>query len=130
MYQASYYILLMLYLDLPAKNPQALVKSPHKLKLRGSYIDSIVAQLPASYESLQKYCEAQHSDPTCFKVIEYCKTKWPKQHAIKSELKPYWKLHAQLSLNNDLLLFRDRKTPYLGENSPRPSGYHQMSPQG
>ena len=40
-----------------------------------SYIDSVVAQLPASSDSLQKYRKAQHSDPTCFKVIGYCKTK-------------------------------------------------------
>ena len=73
-----------------------------------NYIDAIVVQLPASSDSLLKYCLAKHSDPTSSKVINYCKTKWPEQHAMKSELKPYWQLRAQLSLHNDLLLFRNR----------------------
>ena len=73
-----------------------------------SYIDAIVAQLPASSDCLLQYHDAQHNDPTCSEVINYCKTKWPEQHAMKSELKPYWQLRAQLSLHNDILLFRDR----------------------
>ena len=65
-----------------------------------SYIDAIVAQLPASSDCLLQYRDAQHSDPTCSEVINYCKTKWPEQHAMKTIL-------ATLSLHNDLLLFRD-----------------------
>ena len=49
----------------------------------------------------------QYSDPTCSKVINYCKTKWLERHAMKDELKPYWQLRAQLSFHDDLLLFRD-----------------------
>ena len=73
-----------------------------------SYIDAIVAQLPASIDCLLQYHDAQHSDPICSEVIKYCKTKWPERHAMKDKLKPYWQLRAQLSLHNDLLLFRDR----------------------
>ena len=55
-----------------------------------SYIDSIIAKLPASGDSLRKYLEAKHSDSTCSEVIDFYKTKRPEQHAMKSELKPYW----------------------------------------
>ena len=73
-----------------------------------SYIDAVVSHSPASRDRFQQYCDAQHSDATCSQVIAWCKTKWPEKHAVKGDLKPYWQLREELSLYNDLLLFRDR----------------------
>ena len=72
-----------------------------------SYIDAVVSHLPASRDRFQQYCDAQHSDATCSQVIAWCKTKWPENHAVKGDLKPYWQLREELSCYNDLLLFRD-----------------------
>ena len=64
--------------DALSRSPSQEPLSTSQLTLQAkveNYIDAIVAQLPASSDSLLKYRQAQHSDLTCSKVIIYCKTK-------------------------------------------------------
>ena len=65
-----------------------------------------VSHLPASHHQLSEYIKAQAQDAVCSQIMRYCTEGWPDKHKILPVLKPYWKLQGELTVHNNLLLFR------------------------
>ena len=57
---------------------------------------------------MEIYSSEQAKDPVCCKVMEYCRTGWPRKHVIPPDLIPYWKLRSSFTIYNDVLLFNER----------------------
>ena len=72
------------------------------------FANGIIAAIPASPDRLDTYREAQHKDHVCSQLIEFCKSGWPSQHSLSGEIKKYWHVRHELTLNTDLLLYRSR----------------------
>ena len=70
------------------------------------FISSVASQLPASSDHLHSYHAAQSRDTTCSLLINYCKNGWPKRHVIKKNLVPHLSAKSELTLYDDLLLYR------------------------
>ena len=68
-------------------------------------VDSILQQLPASKDQLDKYRQAQANDTICSTVTQYCKSGWPSKNKLCNALKPYWKERGKFILNKELLLY-------------------------
>ena len=74
-----------------------------------TYVEHIaIPSLPATSAKHEIYKQAQKEDPVCEKVREYCQSSWPKQDAVKSVLKAYWKVRKSLTLCDDILLYNNR----------------------
>ena len=71
-------------------------------------IAAIASQLPVSSDRLEMYKQAQAEDPVCSQVIKYCQTEWPERQQAKGELRHYWKVRADLTYCDGLLLFGTR----------------------
>ena len=72
------------------------------------FISSVASQLPASSDHLQAYRAAQSRDTTCSLLNNYCKNGWLKRHVIEGNLVPYLSAKSELTVYDDLLLYRDR----------------------
>ena len=57
------------------------------------------------------YRTAQMQDHTCFQLIQFCNSVWPNRNTLKGELNKYWQVHANLTVNENLLLFGSRIVP-------------------
>ena len=57
---------------------------------------------------MEIYHSKQAEDPVCSKVMEYCRTGWPRKYLILPNLIPYWKLRSSFTIYNDVLLFNER----------------------
>ena len=92
------------------------------------FVQAIVAHLPAGKERLDEYREAQQSDAVCAQLIEYCKSGWPTREAIKTKLSPFWSVRSELSLADNLLLYRNRIViPKPAQDTLWSSGHCKMS---
>ena len=70
-----------------------------------SFVREVVGTLPAFTQRLNTYRQAQAADPTCKKVIEYCRTGWPQKSFPEFVLGPYWRSRDALTLHDGLLLY-------------------------
>ena len=72
-----------------------------------TFISEVTKQVlpPTEQQPLETYCQKQAEDPVCSKVMEYCKSGWPRKHLLQPELIPYWKLRSSLTMCNHLLLY-------------------------
>ena len=75
-----------------------------------TFISEVTKQVlpPTEQQPLETYCQKQAEDPVCSKVMEYCKSGWPRKHLLQPELIPYWKLRSSLTMCNHLLLYNNR----------------------
>ena len=73
-----------------------------------SYVESVIAALPASNNRLQQYQDAQETDPTCSSLHQYCTEGWPAKHKLPVVIRPYWGYRASFTLANNLLLYASR----------------------
>ena len=69
-----------------------------------SYMESVIAALPASNNRLQQYQDAQETDPICSSLRQYCIEGWPEKHKLSLVMCPYWEYRASFTLANNLLL--------------------------
>ena len=69
-----------------------------------SYVDFVIRYLPATEERIEEIRECQQSDDTCQQVAEYCRAGWPAKNTLSPELKQYFQVSAELSVENNLLL--------------------------
>ena len=64
-----------------------------------------MSTLPASTERLQEYYTAQLTDTNCVQLVDLCRNGWPKhKHQVPENVRPYWPVQGELSLEGDLLL--------------------------
>lgn len=72
------------------------------------FVHSIISALPASKDYLDSYHTAQMQDPICSKLIEFCNSGWPIHSTVKGNLRKYWQIRANLTVNDNLFLFGSR----------------------
>ena len=69
-----------------------------------SFIQTVIAALPAKVDRLQQYRDAQTTDAVCSKLKTYCTTEWPDKRHLPSDIKPYWNYWGELTVVDNLLL--------------------------
>ena len=69
-----------------------------------SFIQRVIAALPAKVDRLQQYCDAQTTDVVCSKLKTYCTTGWPDKRHLPCDIKPYWNHRGELTVVDNLLL--------------------------
>ena len=73
------------------------------------FVESITQfALPASKQRLDIYRQAQKHDPVCAQVREYSTKQWPAKKFISADITPYWKERNDLTICNDLLMYKSR----------------------
>ena len=72
------------------------------------FMQSVVSALPATQDYLDTYRTAQRQDHTCSQLMQFCNSGWPDRHILKGELNKYWQVRANLTVNDNLLLFGSR----------------------
>ena len=73
------------------------------------FVESITQfALPASKQRLDIYRQAQKYDPVCAQVREYSTKQWPAKKFISADITPYWKERNDLTICNDLLMYKSR----------------------
>ena len=73
-----------------------------------SFLETVIATLPASPDRLQQYRDAQSSDAVCSTLHQYCTSGWPNKHHLPSCIKPYWKYRGELTIVDNMLLYNHR----------------------
>ena len=71
-----------------------------------SFVNSVIEGLPATKDRLDEIRMKQREDEVCIKVANYCKNGWPQQ--VSPKIKPYETLKSDISLQQGLLMYRDR----------------------
>ena len=92
-----------------------------------------VTNLPASATRLAEYQTTQARDHICSSVIRYCREGWPEKRDVEPDLRPYWKVRGELTVDKDNLLLYGKcivvKTPPeedTGEDSRWTPGNTEM----
>ena len=70
-----------------------------------SFLETVIAALPASPDRLQQYQDAQSSDAICLTLQKYCTSCWPDKRRLSSNIKPYWKYWGELTIVDNMLLY-------------------------
>ena len=73
-----------------------------------SFLETVIAALPASPDRLQQYQDAQSSDAICSTLQKYCTSGWPDKRHLPSNIKPYWKYRGELTIVDNMLLCSHR----------------------
>ena len=68
-----------------------------------------VKNLPASAGTREKYRQAQADDPICSSVITHCQQGWKNRKNIEPDLRPYWKVRSELTVDREGLLLRGKR---------------------
>ena len=71
-----------------------------------AFVDSVVKGIPATKDRLDEIRRKQREDKVCCEVARYCKNGWPQQ--VSQQIKPYFTLKNDISLQQGLLMYRDR----------------------
>jgi hypothetical protein len=95
--------------DTLSRSPQQY-SSAHEISAKNleTQIAAVTSQLPATEDCLERYRQAQQEDPLLSRVIRFCQTEWPNRQAAKGDLRPYWKVRAELTYCDRLLLYGTR----------------------
>ena len=74
-----------------------------------TYIDSVLDTKPMSDRRFDEIRTQTNSDPVLKSILNYVKYGWPsKESAIYPGVKPYFSSRNELSVNDDILFYRDR----------------------
>ena len=65
---------------------------------------TLLQSLPATEQRLLQIKQLQEADVACQRVSHYCQTKWPERHKLESFALPYYKVAAEISVVDGLLL--------------------------
>ena len=64
----------------------------------------MLAHIPATDDKLAKILKCQQEDEVIIKLKSYCEHGWPSIQKLDSDLKKYWKIREDLSVQEGLLL--------------------------
>ena len=67
-----------------------------------------VSNLPAGIQRLEVYRRAQSRDPTCQKILKYCREGWPDKRDLDQSVGAYWEAQGELTVGNGLLMHGQR----------------------
>ena len=72
------------------------------------FMQSVISTLPATKDYLDTYRKAQQNDHICSQLMQFCESGWPNRNTLKGNLSKYWQVRANLTVNDNLLLFGSR----------------------
>ena len=67
------------------------------------FVNSVIASLLAS-EQLQRIKQFQQSDHVCKQSLQFCQTKWSSKSSFLEEVKLYYSVSAEISIENGLII--------------------------
>ena len=73
-----------------------------------AYVDLVVNNMPIYEPKMLETKQAQQKDEICQKVIQYCQEGWPDKSLVKGELKQFFHIASELSVEDGLLLRGNR----------------------
>ena len=94
--------------DTLSRAPLNILTTDETAKETESFVQAEISSIPASKDYLESYRKAQSEDAVCSKLMEFCRSGWPKNKHLQGDLKKYWQFHSNFSVCNDLLLFGSR----------------------
>ena len=95
--------------DAPSQAPlEYTVDSDELMEIQEKecHISTVVDTLPVSSTRLTVITQAQANDPVCSTLISYCSAGWPVKSSLPDSMKPYRKYQGELSVHNNLLLYK------------------------
>ena len=69
-----------------------------------AYVDFVIGHLPATEQRLEEIRACQEADKTCQQIAEFCQAGWPEKSMLPVEVKPYYSVSAELTVQKGLLL--------------------------
>ena len=97
--------------DLPSRQPlgRPNVKDRKLAEEIKVYAVASLSLLPATDRRLAEIKLGQADDSSCSKVIEYIQHGWPSYlSSLDTNIKQYWNAQSDLTLINDILMYKDR----------------------
>ena len=90
-----------------------------------AYVDFVIRHLPATEQRITEIRECQEADEVLQQIEEYCRSGWQEKSSLPPELKPYYPVAAELTVQNGLILRGGRMVrPYWS------SGDHKLPREG
>jgi transposase InsO family protein len=74
----------------------------------GFYIQEIISALPISEARLKEIQQCQQEDRICQEVSQYCQSGWPNKKSLPLEIRPFYQISGELSVEEGLLLRQHR----------------------
>ena len=65
--------------------------------------------LPVQTKTFTKLRKQQDADETCYQLKQLCKNKWSPKHKLKGDIKKFWAVASELSVEDGLLLRGSRQ---------------------
>ena len=94
--------------DALSRSPVSTLENTSIQEEAETIMEDSISQLPASKSTLERFSNAQNSDPVCKRVIHYCLHGWPNKKQIEIPIIPYWKMQGELTMSKNLLLYQKR----------------------
>jgi hypothetical protein len=69
-----------------------------------AYVDFVVCHLPVTEQRITEIRECQEADEVFQQIVEYCRSGWPEKSSLPPELKPYYPVAAELTVQDGLIL--------------------------
>ena len=69
-----------------------------------AFVNLVLNHLPATEHRLEEIKRLQESDEACQAIVEFCHSGWPERKTLSPQLKPYFPMAAEFSVENGLLL--------------------------
>jgi transposase InsO family protein len=69
-----------------------------------AFINLVLDHLPASEQRLEEIKQLQCRDEVCQAITNFCQSGWPERKTLSPQLKPYFPLAAEFSVEEGLLL--------------------------
>ena len=68
------------------------------------HVASILSYFPATEKRVAEIKRHQHEDKTCKQLIDYCLSQWPHKRDLSEEIRPYYSIAQEMSVEDGLLL--------------------------
>ena len=68
------------------------------------YVSRILSCLPAIEKRVAEIKQQQHEDHVCKQLIEFCLIQWPNRKVLSDDLRPYYSVAHEMSVEDGLLL--------------------------
>jgi hypothetical protein len=68
-----------------------------------AFVDVVMSNLPASQNRIELIKTESAKDEICRKLISYCRDGWPEKSKLDEKLRPYWTMHGEFTVHDNLL---------------------------
>ena len=71
-------------------------------------VSIILSLIPATETRITQIRHHQEQDRVCRQLVRFCLTQWPEKHTLEEEVRPYYKVAQEMSVEDGLLLRGNR----------------------